>query len=223
MKSFTQKVRSFTLIELLVVIAIIAILAGMLLPALNSARDRARTTTCQSNLKAQGQAAMLYQGDYQDYIHPMSNGTYEFWFILEPYLTSKPTPTDTDAKYRSKVFQCPVNAETVIGNSAATGNVNNYTGNGNFSADGTTNMYKIGGIKSPSAVWLHADVASGGSITLTDYAFGANHGGKKTTNILFTDGHVKNYKQTTVDTETEAKNQGVFSDPNAEYTTTPAA
>ncbi len=59
---------SFTLIELLVVVAIIAILAALLLPALNKARERSKIIACRSQLKQVGLATYCYINDYSDYM-----------------------------------------------------------------------------------------------------------------------------------------------------------
>ena len=110
---------NFTLIELLVVIAIIAILAAMLLPSLNKARDAAKGVACRSNLKQIGMGWTLYATDSNDYIlgyrgWTMSNENGKwggFWantLLGDGYLGKTPTGWGDPPKTGSAmVFVCP--------------------------------------------------------------------------------------------------------------------
>ena len=208
MKTVKAKSSGFTLIELLVVIAVIAILAAMLLPVLASARQRAWTIACNSNLHQIGLGMTMYADD-ADGFYPESGGVIP-WGQTDPHTHAASWMEQIFSYTRNtNVYQCPANQLQPL---AVQTPFNYFNGaraayilvNDDAPVDRTQIRFPAAYVLSGDTLWDNSSFAVdadkddytqncvGGPANGTPSEEWQAHG--KGQNILFADGHTKWYK-----------------------------
>ena len=211
----------FTLIELLVVIAMIAVLAGMLLPALNNARSTAQSANCMNNLKQCSMGSRLYLDDHDDF-HPTAHVGDKYGYVMLTGLSGKKPPyinafvnggnfsagsaatwLNTYAVYRKHVgvlgCQAVTTPKTYVIDYALNTYLMEWSGTTYSSTDITTERgyWKATRIKKASAAVLWGEVKNDYRLRFTGDniagSFAPRHAGMKG-NVVYLDGHAATHR-----------------------------
>jgi len=207
----------FTLIELLVVIAIIAILAAMLMPALQQARERGKTASCQSNMKTLGIAISLYADSFDGFgitQQTVTSGVKQPWVTTGQWLHKNVGACSDAAWTEGKSFNgCPSRTPDTY-NSGAVGDVGKtphkrglsyahgtYVLGTQGSVDRAARPRKVSAFKTPSRYWAFIDSdwynVNYGNVATTRATDGRDYLAfrhAESMNICHLDGHGSNLK-----------------------------
>lgn len=204
--------KGFTLIELLVVVAIIAVLASMLLPALNRARAMAQQSTCVNNLRQFSSASISYANDHEDYMLPTifassvgdKGWPLMFTDLFPEYIGS---PNVTAARSLLTKLICPSNKTykyCYINSSSYPQFFVTYKRNSQLGR--APQFFKLGAVRQPSATLEFVDGADSGSINawISEWALQYDQG---LTRYI---GYIHNFKTvlTCVDGHVESRQLG---------------
>ncbi len=219
--------KKFTLIELLIVIAIIAILASILLPALERARSKARGLSCGNAMKTLGLAATQYAADFDDYWVPYNNPGIRKWFANETFHRYANFPRNKDPQFVLRSALCPEPFAEKVDSAidpryARLENVYGipYSGDGCDFYPPEDNsdyaLYRLNKIHSPSKRFGFLECCCGGRVfnwrsSLSEWLsapqdqedrdgfIAYRHGGGVQTNCIFFDGHLEMRSHANVD------------------------
>ncbi|HOK55931.1 MAG TPA: prepilin-type N-terminal cleavage/methylation domain-containing protein [bacterium] len=195
-----MKEKGFTLIELLVVIAIIAILAAMLLPALDQARKRAQIATCMSNLKQIYVALSMYRNDYDKYFptayEPRANSCSASLTLLTGQYVYYNSPTKEGPDYLKNysLFICPASSRTQSPTGVADWMNCSYAYARNFAEKNEREPKKYAIMADLKGDWQYYDTGKQANILcgylIRNQSYMPNHSFDGV-NILFLDGHTE--------------------------------